>query len=96
MPIILLAPNRAFPRFAGGESAARERLIMTTYDEIRTGSHYRLSRKMRILLFFLVEGVAALAVGFAVLFLSFEPGWSAEARKPPCSGRATPAPARCC
>ena len=51
---------------------------MTTYDEIRTGSRYRLSRKMRILLFFLVEGVAALVVGFAALFLSFEPGWSAE------------------
>lgn len=51
---------------------------MTTYDEIRLGSRYRLSRKMRILLFFLVEGVAALVVGFAALFLSFEPGWSAE------------------
>ena len=51
---------------------------MTTYDEIQTGNRYRLSRKMRILLFFLVEGVAALAVGFAALFLSFEPGWSAE------------------
>src|SRR5882757_2322231 len=51
---------------------------MTTYDEIQTGNRYRLSRKMRILLFFLVEGVAALVVGFAALFLSFEPGWSAE------------------
>src|SRR5260370_11220235 len=51
---------------------------MTTYDEIQTGSRYRLSRKMRILLFFLVEGVAALVVGFAALFLSFEPVWSAE------------------
>src|SRR5882762_4455402 len=51
---------------------------MTTYDEIQTGRGYRLSRKMRIFLFFLVEGVAALVVGFAALFLSFEPGWSAE------------------
>ena len=51
---------------------------MTTYDEIQTGNRYRLSRKMQILLFFLVEGVAALVVGFAALFLSFEPGWSAE------------------
>ena len=33
---------------------------------------------MRIVLFFLVEGVAALLVGFAALFLSFEPVWSAE------------------
>ena len=37
-----------------------------------------LSRKMRIMLFFLVEGVAAILVGFAALFLSFEPVWSAE------------------
>src|SRR5258708_16644290 len=51
---------------------------MTTYDEIQTGRRHRLSRKMRILLFFLVEGVAALAIGFAALFLSFEPSWSAE------------------
>lgn len=51
---------------------------MTICDEIRTGRRQGLSRKMRILLFFLVEGVAALVVGFAALFLSFEPGWSAE------------------
>src|SRR5882762_1246615 len=51
---------------------------MTTYDEIQTGRGYRLSRKMRIFLFFLVEGVAALVVGFAALFLSFEPVWSAS------------------
>jgi len=34
---------------------------------------------MRIVLFFLVETVAALLIGFAALFLSFEPVWSAEA-----------------
>ncbi|WP_430650043.1 marine proteobacterial sortase target protein [Bradyrhizobium ivorense] len=33
---------------------------------------------MRIALFFVVEGVAALAIGFAALFLSFESAWSAE------------------
>ena len=41
---------------------------------------------MRIVLFFLVETVAALLIGFAALFVSFEPGWSTEAplamRKP--------------
>ncbi|WP_430641834.1 marine proteobacterial sortase target protein [Bradyrhizobium macuxiense] len=36
---------------------------------------------MRILLFFLVEGVAALVIGFAALFLSFDPVWSAEQPK---------------
>ncbi|WP_376707867.1 marine proteobacterial sortase target protein [Bradyrhizobium semiaridum] len=33
---------------------------------------------MRIALFFLVEGVAALVIGLAALFLSFDPAWSAE------------------
>jgi Ca-activated chloride channel family protein len=51
---------------------------MTICAEIQTGRRARLSRKMRILLFFVVEGVAALAVGFAALFLSFDPAWSAE------------------
>src|SRR6266436_2818076 len=51
---------------------------MTICAEIQTGRRAGLSRKMRILLFFVVEGVAALVVGFAALFLSFEPGWSAE------------------
>ena len=51
---------------------------MTTYGEIATARRSRLSRKMRIALFFLVETVAALAIGFAALFLSFEPLWSAE------------------
>jgi Ca-activated chloride channel homolog len=51
---------------------------MTTYDEIATAGRPRLSRGMRIALFFLVEIVAALGIGFAALFLSFEPVWSAE------------------
>jgi Ca-activated chloride channel family protein len=51
---------------------------MTTYAEIATDRHRRLPRKMRIALFFLVETVAALAIGFAALFLSFDTGWSAE------------------
>jgi Ca-activated chloride channel homolog len=52
---------------------------MTTCDEFLTVRRPRLSRKMRIVLFFLVETVAALLIGFAALFLSFEPVWSAEA-----------------
>jgi Ca-activated chloride channel family protein len=51
---------------------------MTTCDDFVTASP-RLSRRMRILLFFLVETAAALLIGFAALFLSFEPGWSADA-----------------
>jgi Ca-activated chloride channel family protein len=52
---------------------------MTTCDDYMTTRRPRLSRKMRIALFFLVETVAALLIGFAALFVSFEPGWSAEA-----------------
>ena len=52
---------------------------MTTCDDFMTTRRPRLSRKMRIVLFFLVETVAALLIGFAALFVSFEPGWSAEA-----------------
>jgi Ca-activated chloride channel family protein len=51
---------------------------MTICDEVQTGRRSGLSRKVRIVLFFLAEGIAALLVGFAALFLSFEPGWSAE------------------
>ena len=52
---------------------------MTTCDDFITTNRPRLSRKMRIVLFFLVETVAALLIGFAALFVSFDPGWSAEA-----------------
>ncbi|KJC57420.1 membrane protein [Bradyrhizobium sp. LTSPM299] len=55
---------------------------MTICDASETSRRIRLSRRMRILLFFLVEGVAALAIGFAALFLSFDPVWSAEQPKP--------------
>ena len=51
---------------------------MTTLDEIAIERPRRLSRKTRILLFFLVETVAAFLIGFAALFLNFEPAWSAE------------------
>jgi hypothetical protein len=51
---------------------------MTICDEVGIEGRSGLSRKMRIVLFFLVEGVAALLVGFVALFLSFEPVWSAE------------------
>jgi len=51
---------------------------MTIRGEIETQGRSRLSRRMRVILFFVVEGAAALLIGFAALFLSFEPGWSAE------------------
>ena len=51
---------------------------MTICGEIESCGRSRLSRKMRIILFFAFEGAAALLIGFAALFLSFEPVWSAE------------------
>ena len=51
---------------------------MTICGEIQADRRSRLSRKMRVMLFFAYESAAALLIGFAVLFLSFEPGWSAE------------------
>jgi Ca-activated chloride channel family protein len=78
MPIILLAPNHAFPNTSRRRKRRSGVKDMTIYDEVETGRRSRLSRKMRIVLFFVVEGVAALVVGFAALFLSFEQVWSAE------------------
>ena len=52
---------------------------MTAYDEIET--HNRpsvLSKIATVLLFVAVQGIAIAIVGFAALFLSFEPVWSAQ------------------
>src|ERR1700730_13703928 len=78
MQIILLAPRRAFPKTSRQRKIRSGVMEMTICGEIQTGRRARLSRKMRILLFFVVEGAAALVVGFAALFLSFDPVWSAE------------------
>jgi Ca-activated chloride channel family protein len=51
---------------------------MTTLDEIETGHRSVLSKIMTFLLFLVVQGVAIAIVGFAALFLSFEPVWSAQ------------------
>ncbi|MGH6712660.1 MAG: marine proteobacterial sortase target protein, partial [Bradyrhizobium sp.] len=51
---------------------------MTICGEIHSDRRWRLSRRTRVILFFAFEGAAALLIGFAALFLSFEPGWSAE------------------
>ena len=51
---------------------------MTIYDACESSPQIRLSRRMRIALFFLVESVAALVIGFAALFVSVDPVWSAE------------------
>jgi Ca-activated chloride channel homolog len=51
---------------------------MTTCDEIETSGGFGLSRFAKLLLFLVMQGAAVILVGFAALFLSFEPVWSAE------------------
>jgi Ca-activated chloride channel family protein len=55
---------------------------MTTCDEIETRGRSRLSRIIRLLLFFVMQGATVILVGFAALFLSFEPVWSAQGPQP--------------
>jgi Ca-activated chloride channel homolog len=51
---------------------------MTMRDESETHGSSDLSRIVRLLLFLVMQGVAVVLVGFAALFLSFEPVWSGE------------------
>jgi Ca-activated chloride channel homolog len=50
---------------------------MTTCDEIESDKPGQ-PGLIRLVLFFVMQGVAVILVGFAALFLSFEPVWSAE------------------
>src|SRR3954466_10321233 len=51
---------------------------MTTCDEIEADKSSEQPSLIRLVLCFVMQGVAVILVGFAALFLSFEPGWSAE------------------
>jgi len=51
---------------------------MTTCDEIEADKPGDQPSLIRLVLFFVMQGVAVILVGFAALFLSFEPVWSAE------------------
>src|SRR3954451_22033992 len=51
---------------------------MTISDEIEADKRSEQPGLIRLLLFFAMQGVAVILVGFAALFLSFEPVWSAE------------------
>ncbi len=66
MPIIPLAPDRRIPH------------PLTHGDEIETDKCSEQPSLIRLVLFFVMQGVAVILVGFAALFLSFEPVWSAE------------------
>src|SRR5580698_4593659 len=64
---------------------------MTTCDEIEIQSRSNLTSLIRLMLFFVMQGAAVILVGFAALFVSFEPVWSEEA---PQSTIARPSDAR--
>jgi Ca-activated chloride channel homolog len=51
---------------------------MTTCDPIEMRCRSSLLRLLKLLLFIVMQSVAAILVGFAALFLSFEPVWSAD------------------
>ena len=51
---------------------------MTTCDEIESDKHREQPSLTRLVLFLVMQGVAVILVGFAALFVSFEPAWSAE------------------
>src|SRR5580704_15244484 len=51
---------------------------MTTCDPIEMRCRSSLSSMLKLLLFLVMQGLAVILVGFAALFLSFEPVWSAD------------------
>ncbi len=51
---------------------------MTTSDEIEADKRSGQPSLVGLVLFFAMQGIAVILVGFAALFLSFEPVWSAE------------------
>src|SRR5258708_2605456 len=54
---------------------------MTTCDEMRTGGRSGLSRIIWLVLFCVMQALAVILVGFAALFVSFEPAWSAQGQQ---------------
>src|SRR4051812_22650917 len=78
MPIIMLAQSRGAPQSFGQCNRPSELSKMTTCEEIENAGRSPLPRLVKLLLFVVMQGIAAILVGFAALFLSFEPVWSAE------------------
>jgi Ca-activated chloride channel family protein len=82
MPIILLAPQRTVPHNLRGDHTILGSDPMTICDEIEPRHRSALLRIAKLLLFLAMQGIAVILVGFAALFLSFEPVWSAENAQP--------------
>src|SRR3954454_20411935 len=79
MPIIMLAQRCGASQSCTQCNRLLELAEMTTCEDIENAARSPLPRLVKLLLFILMQGIAAILVGFAALFLSFEPVWSAEA-----------------
>ncbi|MEA2819010.1 MAG: Ca-activated chloride channel [Bradyrhizobium sp.] len=51
---------------------------MAICEEIESAGRPALPRLVKLVLFVVMQGIAAILIGFAALFLSFEPVWSAQ------------------
>ena len=49
---------------------------MTVLEELDAAVRHGLWRAAKFVLFLLTEGAAVLLIGFAALFVSFQPAWS--------------------
>ena len=64
---------------------------MTALDQLDAATRPRLWRAAKLLLFLVTEGAAVLLIGFAALFVNFQPAWSASV---PPAGMARPGDAK--
>src|SRR5260370_12714132 len=76
----MLAPRQGSPHKSGHWNHPSGVNEMSTCDEMRTGGS-RLSRIVWLALYFMMQAAAVILVGFAALFVSFEPSWSAQGQK---------------
>jgi Ca-activated chloride channel family protein len=82
MPIILLAPQLAVSHNSGETTLSLRSDKMTICDETESASRLALLRIMKLILLLLMQGATVILVGFAALFVSFGPAWSAENAQP--------------
>src|SRR5580698_9106546 len=80
MPINTLAERHVAPHSCSDATVLRELSDMTICEEIEIGGRSGLPRFVKLFLFVVMQGIAAILVGFAALFLSFDPVWSAADR----------------
>src|SRR3569833_1577127 len=79
MPIIMLANKSAHAKDGGGGcQPCRSLLSMTACEKLDAAARPRLWRAAKFLLFLLSDGAAVVLIGFAALFVNFQPAWSAS------------------